>query len=810
MPLRVSRRTLERLDWPELLARWKECACTPRGRARLDPPGEDDPQAHLAPFATNIRDARRLQRETTEARRLLDRDEIPPFGGLADVDSALRRLARGGALEPRELLDLRGVLAGLRETTRWLARHHDSSPALSERAASMPDLHELEDDIDWCLDAEGDVRDRASPALSDARREAHGIAADLQRRLSAFLADPAVSGWLSDRFVTVRNDRFVLPVRSDARGRVRGIVHDASSSGTTLFVEPEAVVELNNRLKHAELTVQQETLRVLRDLSARATRELPQIEPGLEALTELDLAFARGRLSANGRAVEPEIEEGGVFRAPMLRHPLLDPARAVANDVRLGETFSVLVLSGPNAGGKTVTLKAVGLAALCARAGLHVTAEARTRIDFVESVLAAIGDDQSLRENLSTFSAHMASLARIVDAADAHALVLLDELGDGTDPGEGACLAQAILEAVADSGARVVATTHFALLKEMAAIDPRFANASFDFDAATDAPTYRMRMGVAGASSATAIAGRMGLRPDVLARAEALLSREDRRLEQMLADLAASRAALERERSEASRLRAESEATRDSYREKLERLQARRDTLFERMRGELDAAFRDAHAEVRAVIRDLQRGRTAQDASHAREHLLALERRADDAETLTPPPIDDERAPERADWTATRVGDAVRLPGGERGIVLALPDRQGRVSVQAGVARLLLASDRVLRDTGAAPVQASRGSGASRERRRSVFLAGDRSEGGSGSDLRGLRVEEAIARLDGALDRAAVEGLEHVSILHGIGSGALRDAVRAHLARSPYVAEFEAGSEAEGGDGVTRVRLRDA
>lgn len=809
MRLRVSRRTLEQFDWPELIGRWREEASTPRGRARLDAPSDGDPHAHLSLFAPDVDDARRLQRETSEARRLVDRDELPPIGGIADVDPALQRLARGGALEPRELLDLRAVLAVLHATGHWFARHRESSPELITRAASIPDLRDLEKDIDWCIDADGEVRDRASPALADARREARGLAGELQRRLAAYLTDPAVAEWLSDRFVTVRNDRFVLPVRSDARGRVRGIVHDASGSGTTLFVEPEAAVELNNRLKHAELTVQQETLRVLRDLSVRAARALPQIEPGLEALTELDVAFARARLSAAMAAVEPEIDTAGVLRAPLLRHPLLDAHRAVANDVTLGEHFSVLVLSGPNAGGKTVTLKAIGLAALCARAGLHVTAAPGARVDLVDSVLAAIGDEQSLRDNLSTFSAHMASVARIVDAADSRALVLLDEIGDGTDPGEGACLAQAILEAIADSGARVVATTHFGLLKEMAAVDPRFANASFDFDAETNAPTYRMRMGVAGASSATAVAARMGLRPDVLARATSLLSREDRRLEQMLADLSSNRAVLERERHEAARSRAESEATRASYREKLERLQERRDALFARMRGELDSAFRDAHAEVRAVIRDLQRGGSAQDASHARDRLLALEARAEAAAAVVTPVAEEDAPAERVDWAKTRAGDAVLLPGGECGVVLALPDRQGRVSVLAGAARLLLGSDRLRRAAPDAASRASRAGTARRDRHVSVSLAGQSSDDPGGCDLRGMRVDEAIVRLVDALDHAAAEGRERLRVRHGLGAGALRDAIRAHLACSPYVASFERAQDADGGDGVTLIALRD-
>jgi DNA mismatch repair protein MutS2 len=806
MPFRVSPRALERLEWPDVVAQLRAAASTPRVRARLA--ATED--AGVSLFAQSEDEAWRLLRETAEARGMLVRHELPPFGGLSDLDASLGRLGKGGALGARELLDLRGLLAALHGTRRHLARRESEAPELAAIAGTIGDLGDLEEDIAYAIDVEGEVRDAASPALADARREAHGLAGELQRRLSAYLSDPELSACLSDRFVTVRNDRFVLPVRSDARGRVKGIVHDASGSGTTVFIEPEAVVELNNRLKHAELTVQRETLRVLRDLSDRAARALPWIETGLEALVRLDLAFARARLAEAWNGVAPEVGTGSILRAPQLRHPLLPPDRVVPNDLALGDGWHVLVLSGPNAGGKTVMLKAAGLAALCVRAGLFVPAAPGARVDLFDVVLADIGDEQSLRESLSTFSAHVAGLARIVDEADARALVLLDEIGSGTDPGEGACLAQAILEALAEAGARVVATTHFGLLKEMAAVDPRFANASFDFDPDTDAPTYRMRMGVAGASSATAVAARMGLRSDVLARARALLEREDRRLDLMLAELAASRAQLEREREEARHLRVESEAARAEYREKLERLQERRDKLFAEMRDGLDRSFRHAHAEVAAVIRDLQRGGSARDAAHARERLLALEERAQEAAVASglAPSADEETAAAPVDWSALRPGDGVGLRGGANAVLVELPDRRGRVVVQAGSARMVVSREQLVMPW----PEARRGGAPAGPRRPAPHVTLERTVeaddvGAGGCDLRGLRVGEAVERLVSALDRAAAEGRSRLRVLHGLGSGALKDAVRGHLAASPYVARFLPGDAHEGGEGVTIVEL---
>jgi DNA mismatch repair protein MutS2 len=596
----------------------------------------------------------------------------------------------------------------------------------------------------------------------------------------------------------MRGDRYVLPVRADARARVPGIVHDASASGTTLFIEPQAVVELNNRLKQAELAVERETRRVLTALSAQAAPLAPQLRADLATLAQLDLAFARARLAEEHDATEPALDEAARFVLLQLRHPLLPAEDAVPNDVRLGESFHVLVISGPNAGGKTVAMKAVALAALMARAGLHVAAAPGARVGAVDAVLADIGDEQDIRESLSTFSAHMANLAAIAAEAGPRTLVLLDEVGVGTDPGEGAALAQSVLESLADAEARVIATTHFGLLKEMAEVDARFENASVEFDAETLAPTYRLRMGMAGASSARAVAARMGMPARVLDRASALLAREDRQLDQMLAELAASRAALERERGEAARLRAESEAAREDYRGKLERLQQRRDQLFAAMRSELDTAFQDAHAEVAAVIRELQRGGTARDAARARERLAALERKAEAVERARPSAAPEPPPAPAADWRRARPGDAVEVTGAGAGTLLALPDAKGRVRVQVGAARLELPAERIrMRAAPARP-------------RASAPVRVDplpESAGASRLDVRGLRVDEAMTRVEKALDDAARAGLGCLEIIHGIGTGALMSGLRGRLRELPHVARVEAGGSESGGPGVTFAYL---
>lgn len=790
----MTQKTLERLDWPLILGRLAGFARTPRGAARLADGGDPDLFAQTAD-ATRERLAL-----TAEARAILESGDGPPLGGTSDPTEVLRRASRGGSLAGEELVGVAQTLAGLRQTRGFVRQRADAAPRLADLAELLPEHAELEREIARCLDPEGVVRDEASAALASARREAHELAARLSDRLARILRDPDVRSALSDDYFTVRNDRYVLPVRADSRGQIRGIVHDASGSGTTLFIEPQALVELNNEHKRAELEVEREIARVLRELSLAVAAAAPEIDAGLDTLALLDLAFARAQFSLELAATPPEVGDAGMLWLPQLRHPGLDPRHAVPNDIRLGGELSVLVISGPNAGGKTVAMKAAALAVLFVRAGLQVPAAAGARVDLFDAVLADIGDEQSIGQSLSTFSAHMSNLARIVQEASQRTLVVLDEVGVGTDPSEGAALAQAILETLADAGARVIATTHYGLLKEMADVDPRFANASVEFDPETLAPTYRLRFGLPGSSSATAVAARMGLASSVLERANRFLESEDRQLDRMLHELATSRAALESEQREAARLRQESEAVRAEYRHKLEKLSQRRDELYRAMREDLDQQFKNAHAQIAAVIRDLQRGGSAkaQQAAHARERLASLAEQQREAEVAAGLVGDPAELLVPIDWNRARAGDAVKVAGGSVGILSALPDRRGRVAVVVGSVRMVVPAERVGR--------AELGEGTAVPVRRPHPTQ----PGGGGTDrcdLRGQRVDEALDALGAALDRAASAGRDRLLVIHGLGTGALRKAVREHLAASPYVARLEAAEPSEGGDGASVAYL---
>jgi len=801
MPFEVAESTLESLEWSRIADALRIACRTPIGALIL----AESSAAGL--FEATEEGVRERLTETSEARALLDHDEPPPLGGCADVRDSLGRAEKGGVLEAAELSEVRRTVETMRSTLHFFDRRRENSPELFEIAVHIEEAPGLEAQIGRCLDANGEVRDGASPALAQARRDAHRLGGELQTRIERALQHADVKPHLSDAYYTVRNGRFVLPVKSDAKGHVRGIVHDASRSGTTLFVEPDGMVDLNNKHRQAELTVEREILRVMRELSAAVAREADSIRNSLDRIGRLDLAFARGTLSRDMDAVLPEIGRAGVFELGGLRHPLIPADECVSNDLRVGADFRVLILSGPNAGGKTVALKSIALAALLVRAGMHVPAHPGARVDLVDRVLADIGDHQDINESLSTFSAAMANLAGILRAAGPDTLVCLDEVGVGTDPSEGAAIAQSTLEALADDGARVITTTHYNLLKEMAEVDARFENASVEFDPETLAPTYRVRIGAPGASSATTVAARMGMPQGVLDRASALLDREDRRLDQMLSELAASRALLESEKAAAASLRAESEQAREEYRGKLARLQERRDKLFDEMRGELDASFRDAHGEVSRIIAELQRAPSSRRAADAKTKLESLRdetERVQEERGFVPTPAEDAPSAAPIDWPKARVGDAVRTPGGGDGTLLSLPDRRGRVSVQVSGRKVVLGRDQLTSLAGPPLDQAP-----SRPRERDAQpLPPARIGGLVEADLRGLRVEEAIERLDVVLDLAAAEGRDEIRVIHGIGTGALRRAVREHLPRSHYVVETVEAAREEGGAGATRAILR--
>ena len=795
MSFRCDAGTLERLEWGRLADCLAACAATGRGAEAC--------RGEL--FAETRASVRDRMAETDEARALLDAGDALPFGGIVDLRRLMERVRRGETPGASEFAAIGATLDAAQRLGAFLRERAERARRLAALADTLPRLGPLADAIATVVTAEGEVRDDASSELKRLRRRLRELQSEIDRRMAGFLRDPSLQPHLQDSYVTTREGRPVLPVRAEARARVRGIVHDVSSSGTTVFIEPEGVVEQGNRLRVAQTELEREVARLLSELAGRVAADSSAIRATGATLEALDVASARGRLSQKLAGCAPELDDDGRFELVQLRHPLLlleaglAPEQVIANDVGFPAPALGLVISGPNAGGKSVAAKALGLAALAVRAGLHVPCAAQSRMPIADAVYADIGDEQDLRSGLSTFSARMANLAQIVAAADENTLVIVDEVGEGTEPGEGAAIAQAVLEAIVERGARVVATTHFNRLKELAGSDERFCNASAEFDPETLRPTYRIHLGAPGSSGAAWVAERMGLERSVIARAHQLLDREDRKLEALTRSLSELRQELEAERSGAIEMRAKSEATRAAYEARLEQLRSAREQALAAMKTDLEDAFKSARHELASVMRAVQRGgpSSGRAASRAYVELEAIEQRADRAESAHTPPAP--RSP--IDWASVEPGARLELEGiREEAVLLEPPDRRNRVVVRVGGARTELPAERVRRVLAARTPE--RG-----PQRVEVERAPAPEELTPECDLRGLRVDEALDRAEAHLQRVLGRGVRRIRFIHGHGTGALRSAVRSWLRDLPDVASFAPGADHEGGNGVTIAEL---
>ncbi len=776
----MDARSLEILEFPEIRARLADLTSFGPSRRLAET---------LEPSSDPIVVARSLD-ETDEARALrAERPEVG-IGGAVDIGPAIERAARGGRLEPAQFLAVGETLDAAARLATQLS--DDRRPLLRDLARRLHGLPALRATLARSFDPSGELLDTASPRLGTLRAAVRVAYERLRRRLDQLVAHELGSA-LQEPIVTLRNGRYVVPVRAEARSRVRGIVHDASGSGQTLFVEPLVVVELGNAWREAQAAEAEEVERILDELSALVGAQAALLRETLEALATLDFWLAKARLAEllDGVRAEPSPDDALDLRAA--RHPGLG-ATAVPIDVRLGGDVRALVVTGPNTGGKTVALRTIGLLAAMHQAGLHVPAAAGSRLPVFRDVFADIGDEQSIAQSLSTFSGHLRRIIAIVERAGPGTLVLLDELGAGTDPTEGAALAQAILDHLLAAGALVVATTHSAELKVYAHTTPGVRNAAVEFDLETLRPTYHLSIGLPGGSQAFAIAERLGLPASIVEAARARLTEDERAFEATLARIRQT----ERETAaalEAAR-RAETRAADALAEAKTERRRAK---------AEREAMVAAARSEAEALVEQLSAE-------------LAAARRALERETLTVPRIDERIARAEAALAALpapdlgaresapgswRVGDWARSRrGGWEGRIVAFDRSRRRASLEAGGKRVSAAVVDLVParpPAGERTASARPTTGASRlglERARRVA---------SSLDLRGARVEEAVSLLERYLEDAALAGLREVTIVHGVGTGALRDAVRATASAHPLVGGVRAGGPGEGGDGVTIV-----
>lgn len=758
---------------------------------------------------TDLYLAQALLKQTEDAHMLLARFGGPAFGGLHNVNNALQRAAAGGMLTMRELLEIAEVLRVIRSLSEWRSRSEGVETCLDNFFHALMPNKFLEERILNAILSEDEMADGASPTLQDIRRKIRAASSRVRDRLDQMIRSPRYQKFLQEPIVTQRNGRFVVPVKNENRGEVPGLVHDTSSSGATVFIEPMGVVEANNEIKVLQSKERDEIDRILTELSAEAGSFADSIKASYECAVELNLIFAKAQLAYEMKAAPPLLNDEGVIELRRARHPLIAKEKVVPTDIRLGETFDTLVITGPNTGGKTVSIKTVGLLTLMAMCGLMIPVADQSRISIFTHVLADIGDEQSIEQSLSTFSAHMTNIISILHQADAHSLVLIDELGAGTDPVEGAALAMAILEQLHQQGAKIAATTHYAELKAYALQTPRVENGCCEFDVATLRPTYRLLIGVPGRSNAFAISERLGMGSEVVDRARELVSAENTRFEDVVESLEKSHQALEQEREDARAQRAEAETIRQKAEEQLKSVDKLREREMEQARTQAMRIVEQARRESQAFLMELEKLKKEKEKN---QNLADLARRAKSqmkqhanamAEVTNPvvaPVIDD------ADYVLPRplqVGDAVLIADlDKQATVLTLPDKNSNVEVQAGPlkTRVKLQSLRLLN------AKQRKNQSKSRTVRRSDSIA--QTSVKTSCDLRGKTVEEALLDLDQFLDDCVMTGLNECTIIHGKGTGALRGAVQKHLRAHPMVKGYRLGTYGEGEDGVTMVTLK--
>ena len=754
---------------------------------------------------TDIRDVTHLQDETDAARDMIGLHGSPAFSGIKPVAESLYRADRGGVLNTRELLDIAGVLRCARRVRDYFNDDSEKKTAIDHLFCSIRGNRFLEEKITTAILEEDEIADNASPELADIRRHKRTAASKGRQILQKIISSASYSKVLQEAIITQRDGRFVVPVKAEFRGSLPGLVHDVSSSGATLFVEPMGVVQANNELKELEAKEKKEIDRILRMLSAEAASYHRDILWDYDMLVQLDLIFARGQLSYKMNASRPEIRKNGSVVLRHARHPLLDSSKAVPIDLELGQKFDTLVITGPNTGGKTVSLKTLGLLTLMAQCGLHIPADYGSAISVYDRVLADIGDEQSIEQSLSTFSAHMVNIVKILEEADERSLILFDELGAGTDPVEGAALAIAIIQHVRDRGAKVAATTHYAELKTFAMTTAGVENASCEFNVETLRPTYKLLIGIPGKSNAFAISQRLGLKDEVIEFAKAQMDSESIRFEDVLTQLEEKRQSLEKDKDEAERLRTQREADAKRAREFREQMERAKDNARTRGEAEAKRIIREARAQADAIFEELNQLRKQQekeaDWQSVNDARAAIRGKLNQAEEGLH--FKEEKEPIPAPSRPIREGDLVEL-GGTRtkatvtavlGDKLALAAGNMKLTVKAGEVRLIEEAE--LREKKAAKRHVTTNIRSSGGRAASTEI-----------DIRGMMTDEADLVVDQFLDHAVMGRLNTVTIIHGKGTGALRKAVQQQLKRHPSVKSFRLGRYGEGEDGVTVVELK--
>ena len=780
-------KSLVKLELNQVLAMLADCAGSEGGKEAC---------LKLRP-TSDLEEVERMLGQTTAASELSTRKGYPAFASAADVSASLERADRGGSLQPKELLQIGGILRCTRSVKGYISED-DQETVLDELFRALTPNKYLEDRILGAILSEEEIADTASPELADIRRHMRIQAGKIRDSLQKVISSPAYSKFLREPIITIRQGRYVVPVKSECKNDVPGLVHDVSATGSTYFVEPMSAVNANNALRELELKEKKEIERILAELSAEAAAHAEDINLDYTMLVQLDVIFAKAKLAFQMRAWAPIMNDKGRVELRNARHPLIDPKKVVPISLRLGSDFDTMIITGPNTGGKTVTLKTIGLLTLMAECGLHVPAGDGSVLSTFDAILADIGDEQSIAQSLSTFSSHMKTIVDVVAQCDDRTLVLYDELGAGTDPAEGAALAIALIEFSRKMGSRVVATTHYAELKLYAMRTKGVINASCEFDVETLQPTYKLLIGIPGKSNAFAISRKLGLSEEILKEASDLVGKSDKDFEDVLSQLEQQRQQMENARMEAEKLRQETARIKQQSEQYQEQLRKEKEKAMEAARREAQGIIEEARAaanaaseELKALRKQLQDG----DTTGLNQRQAELRRTLNETE-------DRLRAqqPQRQRPKETRdimVGDTVELLKlGIKASVLAI-NKNGTLELQAGIMKMSAKRDEVYLLENENPYKAKGGHPAHSGREMKMTAMS------SEIDLRGMDTVEAICVLDRYMDEAMRAKLSSVRIIHGKGTGALRQAVHQDLKRNKFVKTFRLGVYGEGEDGVT-------
>ena len=793
----MNEKVLKTLEYNKIIQRLTDFACSKEAKERC---------LALHPL-TDKAEIEHLQQQVADALTRLFKAGHLSFSGVHSIHESLKRLEIGGSLNTTELLRICNLLEAAKRAKAFSRSEKSDLPddSLTAYFQELEPLTPLQEEIRRCILSEDEIADDASPALHKIRKSMRGMNDKIRNQMNSMINNSTTRTYLQDTVITMRDGRFCLPVKAEAKSQVPGMIHDQSSTGSTLFIEPLAVVNLNNELRELFLKEQEEIEVILANLSNLVGEYSGQLAHDYEILVELDFIFAKANLASEYDGVAPTFNEEGRIHIKKGRHPLLDKKKVVPIDVRLGDDFQLLIVTGPNTGGKTVSLKTVGLLTLMGQSGLHIPASERSELAIFEEVFADIGDEQSIEQSLSTFSSHMTNIVRILNQVNDRSLVLFDELCAGTDPTEGAALAISILSRLHAYGARIMATTHYSELKVFALSTPGVENACCEFDVETLSPTYRLLIGVPGKSNAFAISQKLGLAPDLIEDAKGRISENDENFEDLLADLEASRITIEKEHAEINQYKREVEALKEKLEQKQERLDNSRDKILREANEQAMAILKEAKDAADETIRNFNKygkgtapmSEMEKERTKIRNRMSETEKKLSNGKKAAAP---NHKVPKNL-----RVGDSVKvLSMNLKGTVHTLPNAKGELYVQMGILRSLVnVNDLVLleEDTSPASKKFSKTGAGKIKMAKSASVSTE-------INLIGKTTDEAIALLDKYLDDAYIAHLPSVRIVHGKGTGALRNAVQSHLKRCKIVKSYHLGEFGEGDAGVTIAEFK--